>query len=385
MITVIFWISVALILYTYFGYGLTLYFLTRISGKKWSTGDNSRSANSEDDLPAVSMVIAAYNEEKVIKEKLENSLAIDYPRNRFEIIVGSDGSSDRTNEIVESYVVSGIRLENYTDRKGKTSVLNRTIPKAKGKIVILSDANSMYEPDAVRRLVSHFSNEKIGIVCGKLVLLAKDNKQAEEGIYWKYECMLKSMESKLGALLGANGGIYAIRKELFEPIPNDTIVDDFVIAMKVKEKKYDVIFDQEAIAYEETAHDIKGEFTRRVRISAGCFQAIPLTKALLNPLRGSVAFAYWSHKIIRWNVPFLLAAALVTNILLIDQLLYLVLYDIQLMFYSAVLIGHLLSTRKSSKLFSIPYYFGSMNLAFLFGFFKFAVKAQKVTWKRTER
>lgn len=373
-------------MHTYFIYALVLCFLTRILGTRRARDSQyEHSEHPESCLPTVSMVIAAYNEEKVIGEKLENCMAIDYPKDKLEIIIGSDGSSDKTNEIVKSYEASGVRLINYTDRRGKTSVLNRTIPQASGEIVVLSDANSMYEPDAVRKLVRHFIDESIGVVCGKLVLLTNDGKRTEEGYYWKYECMLKSMESKLGALLGANGGIYAIRKGLFEPIPDDTLIDDFVIAMKVKEKEFDVIFEQEAIAYEEAAHDVRAEFVRRVRIGAGCFQAIPITKRLLNPMRGSVAFAYWSHKIIRWNVPFLLCAAFASNIILLGNPFYLSLFALQLLFYITALTGHILNKRESGGLLSIPYYFGSMNLALLFGFFRFITKTQKVTWKRTER
>jgi cellulose synthase/poly-beta-1,6-N-acetylglucosamine synthase-like glycosyltransferase len=378
-----FWVCVGLIMYTYFAYPLFLYILSKISRKEDSS--NYVINTYKNYIPTVSMVIAAYNEEKVIRDKMENCMAIDYPKGKFEIIVGSDGSSDRTNEIVKSYEISGVKLINYTDRRGKISVLNRTVPQASGEIVVLSDANTIYEPDAVRKLIRHFNDKRIGVVCGKLILLTKDKKQAEEGYYWKYECMLKAMESKLGALLGANGGIYALRKELFEPIPDNTIVDDFVIAMKVKEKGFDIIFEQEAIAYEDAAQSIKAEFGRRVRIGAGCFQAIPMTKRLLNPMRGSIAFAYWSHKIIRWIVPFLLAIAFVSNIILLNNLFYLILFVIQLLFYSAALIGHVLGNRKSSRLFSIPYYLGSMNLALLFGFFRFVTKTQKVTWKRTER
>lgn len=386
MAVIIFWLSASLVIYTYSIYALILYFLSSSRRKRRiADSEHGNSEIQETRLPNVSMVIAAYNEEKVISDKLENCLAIDYPKDKFEIIVGSDGSSDRTNEIVSSYEASGVKLINYTDRRGKTSVLNRTIPQAGGEIVVLSDANSMYEPDAVRKLVRHFVYERIGAVCGKLVLRTRDKKQVEEGLYWKYECVLKSMESDLGALLGANGGIYAIRRELFEPIPDGTIVDDFVIAMKVKEKGFDVIYDQEAIAYEDAAHDVKAEFTRRIRIGAGCFQAIPLTRSLLNPKRGFVAFAYWSHKILRWNVPFFLIAAFVSNMLLLGNPFYLFLFILQSLFYTFALIGHVLNRRRSGKIFSIPYYFGSMNLALLFGFFRFITKTQKVTWKRTER
>jgi len=382
MTVIIFWVSVGLVIYTYIIYAPVLYLLTRILGTRQIKGSQFEDS---DYLPTVSMVIAAYNEEKVIGEKMENCMTINYPKDKLEIIVGSDGSSDKTNEIVKSYNTSGVKLINYTDRRGKISVLNRTIPQASGEIVILSDANTMYESDAVVKLIQHFKNEKIGAVCGKLVLLTKDKKQEEEGIYWKYECLLKSMESKLGALLGANGGIYAIRKDTFEPIPDNTIVDDFVIAMRVKEKGFDVIYDQEAIAYEDAANDIKAEFTRRVRIGAGCFQAIPMTKKLLNPLRGSVAFSYWSHKIVRWSVPFLLIIAFISNILLLGKPLYIYLFFIQLLFYATAIIGYFLSKHKPNKLFSIPYYFGSMNLALLLGFFRYMTKTQKVTWKRTER
>ena len=386
MALLLFWISIGLVIHTYFIYALILYLSTRILGSRRAADSQAECLeHSENYLPTVSMVIAAYNEEKVIGEKLENCMTINYPKDKFGIIVGSDGSSDGTNEIVKSYETSCVKLINYTDRRGKTSVLNRTIPQASGEIVVLSDANSMYEPDAVKKLIRHFADERIGIVCGKLVLLTKDTKQAEEGYYWKYECMLKSMESRLGALLGANGGIYAIRKELFESIPDNTIIDDFVIAMKVKERGFDVIFDEEAIAYEEAAHDVRAEFARRVRIGAGCFQAIPITRRLLNPMRGFVAFAYWSHKIVRWNVPFLLAIAFVSNIMLLGNPFYLFLFAPQLLFYTAALMGHVLRRRNSSRLFSIPYYFGSMNLAFLFGFFRSITKTQRVTWKRTER
>jgi len=351
----------------------------------------------DEELPTVSIVVAAYNEEKVIEAKIHNMLALDYPKDKLEIIIGSDGSTDRTNEIVSAYREQEIQLINYTDRGGKTNVLNRTIPRATGDIIVLSDANTMYAKNALQKIIRYFRDSAVGCVCGELRFVSPEGKQDSETAYWKYEVLLKFLESKLGTVLGANGAIYAIRRELFEPIPPDTVIDDFLIGMNVKKKGYKVYYDAEAVAYEETTSDVKAEFTRRKRIGAGNFHALTKTLSLLNPAKGFVAFAYLSHKVIRWCVPFLMLLALGTNIPVLIKmahpnsnhmglpLLYGGLFSLQLLFYLLALGGHLTRNRTSPKLLRLPYYFVSMNIALLFGFFRFITKTQKVAWKRTER
>jgi cellulose synthase/poly-beta-1,6-N-acetylglucosamine synthase-like glycosyltransferase len=382
----IFWISASLILYTYLGYPVLLFAMATVKQVKrdleylFSRRDRRRRETAGTELPMVSLVVAAYNEEKVIEAKIQNMLDLDYPKDRIEIIIGSDGSSDKTNEIVSEYAKEGVTLYVYP-RGGKSSVLNRTIPRANGEIVVLSDANTMFKRDAVRKLVRHFKSPQIGCVCGELRFISETGEQKAEGFYWKYEVILKFLESKLGSVLGANGAIYAIRKELFNPIPPNTIIDDFVIGMNVKRKGYRVIYDPEAVAYEEAADGVKSEFRRRVRIGAGDFQAIPMTIPLLNPLRGFIAFAYLSHKIIRWLCPFLMLSAFASSATLsINGGIYSVGFIGQVAFYLTALIGS-----KGPSILKVPYHFVMMNLALAIGFFKFIAGRQKVTWRKTER
>ena len=403
ILLILFWISVFLICYTYILYPIGLFITaTALQIKRdfrylFAKNERRKREIQDDELPTVSIVVAAYNEEKVIEAKIYNMLALDYPREKFEVIIGSDGSTDRTNEIVSAYWDRGIQLINYTDRGGKTNVLNRTIPRATGDIIVLSDANTMYAKDALRKIVRYFRDPKVGCVCGELRFVSPEGKPESETAYWKYEVLLKFLESKLGTVLGANGAIYAIRGELFEPIPPDTVIDDFLIGMNVKKKGYKVYYDAEAVAYEETANDVKAEFARRKRIGAGNFHALTKTLALLNPVKGFVALAYLSHKVIRWFVPFFMLLALGTNSAILFKapllqgnhigllLLYGGILDLQLLFYLLALGGHLTRKRQSSKLLRLPYYFLSMNIALFFGFFRFITKTQKVAWKRTER
>jgi len=403
LLPILFWTSVFLICYTYILYPIGLFIMaTALQIKRdirylLAKNERRRRDIKEDELPTVSIVVAAYNEEKVIEAKIHNMLALDYPRDKYEIIIGSDGSTDRTNEIVSAYQDRGIQLINYTDRGGKTNVLNRTIPRATGEIVVLSDANTMYAKDSLRKIVRYFRDPAVGCVCGELRFVSPEGKQESETAYWKYEVLLKFLESKLGTVLGANGAIYALRKELFEPIPSDTVIDDFLIGMNVKKKGYKVYYDAEAVAYEETANDVKAEFARRKRIGAGNFHALTKTLSLLNPLKGFVALAYLSHKVIRWFVPFFMLFAMGANIAILTKTAFLkgnhiwmlLLYGgtlaVQLLFYLLALGGHLTRNRESSKLLRLPHYFLSMNIALFLGFFRFITKTQKVAWKRTER
>ena len=379
MIRVIFWLLIILVVHAYCLYPAILFIFFRL---------HSRRFRKLDKIPGISIIVSAYNEEAVIESKIEDLLRLDYPKESLEIIIASDGSFDGTNKIVKMYKGDGISLVAYNARRGKAEVLNRTIPKAENDIVVLSDANTYFKKDALKKLVRNFQDIKVGCVCGEIRFKnnRKNNAGDMEGFYWRYEVFLKRLEGMRGSLLGANGGIYAIRKRLFEPVPSNTIVEDFVIPMKILEKGYRVAYEPRAIAYEETANGIIQEMARRVRIGAGDFQSLILTRKLLNPLRGFSSFAFWSHKVIRWFAPFILTGALFFNAFLVGQRLYLVLFLVQLSFYFAALLGRLFSsTRIHIKILWFCYYFVSMNIALLVGFFKFLTNSQSVMWERTER
>ncbi len=309
----VFWISVGLIGYTYAGYPVVLLLLAsaqqirRDLSLVWGT--DRRKRIDEPFLPAVSLVFAAYNEAAVIAGKMRNCSEIDYPAGKVEILVGCDGCSDDTAVLARQTVLPNATVCEYTGRSGKPAVLNRLVAAASGEIVVFSVANTMFEPEAIRALVRHFADRRVGCVCGELRLRKPESGAQQEGLYWRYEGVLKFFESRLNMLVGANGGIFAIRCKLFEPLPAKAIVDDFVTAMEVRKKNYAVVFDWEAAGYETAASSVREEFVRRVRIGAGNFHALRMTWRLLLPTAGRIAFSYWSHKVLRWLVPFALLTA----------------------------------------------------------------------------
>ncbi|MBI5198694.1 MAG: glycosyltransferase family 2 protein [Nitrospirae bacterium] len=388
MIRVIFFSSLFLILYTYILYPLFLLLLASLVQSMrdirylWNRTDRRKRVD-HGNFPFISIIVAAYNEEGVIEQKILNCMGLDYPKDRMEIIIASDCSTDRTNSIVAGYANMGINLIAFAERRGKTSVLNSVIPKASGSIVVLSDANTMYERNSLINLVRHFSDPKIGGVCGELRLRPHVNGADEESYYWRFENTIKFLENRIGATLGANGGVYAIRKEAFQPIPADTIIDDFIIFLKVRERGYTTIFDPEAIAYEETAPDLTGEYKRRIRIGAGNFQSISMARGFLSPFRGTVAFSFWSHKVLRWCMPFSLVALFFTNLLLLrEDVGYLLFFILQTGVYILAVIGYY---KRNNILFKGAYYFLSMNIALLKGFLRFLKGSQKAAWERTQR
>jgi len=372
-------ICLSAIFYSYILYPILLKIFVRI---------RPQGAQDETYLPFVSIIIAAYNEDKVIEKKVQNCLSLDYPKDSLEIIVASDGSTDRTNDIVRQYAQAGIQLIAYPQRRGKVNVLNSTVPGAKGDIIVFTDANAVFQKDAISKLIRPFSNEKIGCVCGLLKFLSAEGSSSGEleGVYWRYETFLKKREGAMGSLLGANGAIYAIRKELFFACPPDTIVEDFVIPMKILEKGFQVVYDHEAIAYEEAAKHIIQEKGRRIRIGAGDYQALFMLWHMLNPLRGFPALAFWSHKVLRWFAPFFMTGAFMANLFLLSQPLFLGLFIIQCLFYLCAFLGQMLSwIGVSVKILNLCYYFVSMNLALFLGFIRFVTRTQSVAWERTER
>ncbi len=388
---IVFWVAALLLLHTYFFYPLALVVLDAaqqaLQSVRYLTGGRERRRGREPlrVLPPVSMVVAAHNEVGCIVQKVANSLALDYPADRFEVVVGSDGSTDGTDELVRQVSDPRVRLS-PAPRAGKTTVLNRCVPLATGDIVILTDANTQIAPDAVKRLVRHFSDPEVGAVCGKLKLYNPTKREYEESAYWIYESLIKFYEGKRGAVMGANGGIYAIRRHLFTPLPPSTIVDDFVIPMQLLARGYKVVYEPEAVAHEETTEDYGREFGRRARIAAGNFQSLRLLPSLLSPTKGFAAFAFWSHKVLRWCAPALMALALVANLFLLQRPLFQATLAAQLAFYALALAGRGGWFRGAlRRVASVAYYFVSMNAAIAVGFWRFLRNTQRAAWDRTAR
>jgi cellulose synthase/poly-beta-1,6-N-acetylglucosamine synthase-like glycosyltransferase len=379
----VFWLCASGVIYAYVGYPVLVWGISRCYRNPVEVANETPPPA---DWPMVSLVIAAYKEEKVILQRLVNATLLDYPPEKLEILIGVDGSEDCTGDLVREFVDSRVRLIQYPERRGKASVLNDTVPQARGDILVFSDANTMTQPDSIKHLVRHFVDQRVGAVCGKLELIDPASGQNVDGIYWKYENFLKGCEGRLNGLLGVNGGIYALRKELYEPIPTNSIVDDFLIGMRVHMQNRTLIYDPTAVALEETPDTIGQEFQRRTRIGAGGFQSLQWLWPLLSPTRGWVSFTFWSHKIYRWLCPLLMVGALVTNISLAWQPGYLTLLLGQVAFYliAAVGLGWLTGSRMP-RVLRLPAMFVSMNAALLVGLWRSLRGIRGGTWKRTER
>ncbi len=378
----IFWCCLALVFYTYLGYPLLVWGVSR-AFKPMAVPQNWNDAES----PTVSVLIAAYNEEAVIEGRLVNALDADYPVDKLEIVVSSDGSTDRTADIVRAFADRRVRLQDFIRRRGKAAVLNSSVPELQGEIILLSDANSDVDGAAVRRLVRWFRDPKVGAVCGRLVLTDPRTGKNVDSLYWRYETFLKQCEGRIGALLGANGAIYAIRKDVYTPIPDGTILDDFAIPLMARLRTgCTIVYDSEAIAYEETPPELATEFHRRSRIGAGGFQSLGLLWRLLDPRQGWTAWSFVSHKIIRWLCPFFLIGMLLLSFLLWTRPLFQIALLAQALFYFASGVVAVIPFRsRLLKPLRLASMFTGMNLALLAGFGKWLLGSQKVTWRRTVR
>lgn len=368
--------------YAYFVYPLIVWGASKAFGRS-----NAPNGGEQLRLPTVSLVIAAHNESACIAARIENALSIDYPKDRFTIVVGSDGSTDDTVLTARMAADERVQVIDFQVNRGKAAVLNSLIEKIDSEIVVFSDANTYNEPLAVRRLVRWFVDPHVGAVCGRLVLRDPATGNNVDSLYWRYETFIKKCEGRLGALLGANGAIYALRRQLYTPIPQDTIIDDFVIPLLAKIRtRCRIVFDAEAVAYEDTPPDMGAEFRRRARIGAGGFQSLGLLWPLLNPRFGWLALAFFSHKVLRWLGPFFLIGGLVANVLLLDKPGYAMLFAAQLGFYGTALLGGATpGGHVAIRILRVPAMFVSMNAALLVGFLRWMTGRQKGTWQRTAR
>ncbi len=374
----LFWLLVSVVLYVYFGYPLLVLILSKLRP--------APSVQKADITPMVSLIIPAYNEEKVIAQKIENCLALDYPRDKLEIIIASDGSTDGTNEIVQSYVSQTTRFFAQSKRRGKSSTLNKVVPRTHGGVLVFTDANALFRQDAVKMLVKNFADKRVGCVCGELHLASQESQTAKgEGFYWQYETYIKRKESEIYSVLFTNGAIYAIRRSLFERL-DPAWADDFMIPLSIARKGYRSVQEPEAVGYEKTSTAVKDEFWRKIRIVARDSNAYFHVKGLLGkPFRPWLAFQLFSHKLLRWLVPLFMVAILGLNFLLLSREFYRWTLVAQLLFYTLAVLGWLFDRQKAhiqSRYLSIPLYYCMVNIAALLGLRRTMLGKSMETWSR---
>jgi biofilm PGA synthesis N-glycosyltransferase PgaC len=385
---IIFWVSLFIIAYSYIGYAILLFMLVRIKSlfAKPSVYENNTYE------PLVTLVVAAYNEEDFIQTKMDNTLQLDYPEEKLEVIFITDGSTDATPDIIRRN--RRFRLLHEAGRKGKVAAMNRAIDHVSSPIVVFCDANTLLNKECIRHLVRHYQHEKVGAVAGeKKIHVTEEGKAAAagEGLYWKYESFLKKLDAELYSVVGAAGELFSVRTTLFEKAAEDTIIEDFVQSLKVCLKGYVVQYEPKAYAVETGSVSMREEQKRKVRICAGAFQAMGILKELFNIFkRPLLSFQFISHRILRWTIcPLCIFTLLISNmfLVLLDQgLFYFVFLFLQLVFYSLALVGWINASRNIKiKILYIPYYFLFMNISVFLGFARFVGKKQSVLWEKAAR
>ena len=334
----------------------------------------------------VACIVSAFNEERHVVARVQNFLAQSHKGGSLRVYIGSDGSSDRTAALIQGLVSDQVVAMPFEHNRGKASVLNDLIAAAKEPILVLSDANTLYEPGAIARMLAHFDDPSVGAVCGELRLLdARGNNQ--DSAYWRYEQFLKRHEAELGGLLGANGAIYAIRRSLYQPLRPDTIIDDFCIAMDVVVQGYRLVYEPRAAALEDTPDGMSDEYRRRVRIGIGNYQAFFRRPAYLTHTNWATRFTYVSHKVLRWFTPHMLLIALVASALLsLNDSRFAILFAMQVFAYAVTWLQHVAgATWKLPKPIGLLVFFLTLNLAFAVAFWRYATGRYSGSWRRTER
>lgn len=383
-----FWISIAVILYTYLGYGLLLFLLLKIKGLLFG----KKAIPNPGYTPSVTVVVAAYNEAYCIEEKILNTLALNYPTDKIRFVFITDGSTDETPAIIAKY--PQILGMHEPGRSGKIAAVHRAMSKVETEIVVFTDANTMLNKDAILLMCRHYQDEKVGAIAGEKRVQIDESADATagEGFYWKYESKLKKWDSELYSVVGAAGELFSIRTNLYEPVESDTILDDFMISMNIALKGYKIVYEPDAYATELASANTGEELKRKIRIAAGGVQSTIRLRALLLPFKQPVlSFEYISHRILRWVVtPYLMIVALFINIGLVANLGFANIYGMmlfgQLLFYSAALLGWVMEQRQLKvKVFFIPYYFCLMNYAVIAGFVRYFFGEQSVLWEKAKR
>jgi cellulose synthase/poly-beta-1,6-N-acetylglucosamine synthase-like glycosyltransferase len=387
-----FWLLFFVVFYTYLGYGLLLFSIVKIRRTLGLSGKKISDPGYE---PDVTLFIAAYNEKDFIAGKIKNSRELDYPTEKMHVVWVTDGSDDGTPEELNKY--EGVVVHHLPQRNGKIGAMNRGMKLVNTPIVIFCDANTLLGSESVRRIVSLFSDPAVGCVSGEKRIFSKVSDSAAgagEGLYWKYESALKKWDAELCSVVGAAGELFAVRTELYEAVERDTLLDDFVISLRIAQKGYTIQYDPEAYAIETASANVKEELKRKIRISAGGIQSVIRLSSLLNIFKyGTLSFQYISHRVLRWTLaPLSLLLMLpVGFILALDNgfhsfSFYNVLFHLQILFYLAALLGWYLENRSIRlKMLFIPYYFFIMNLSVFLGFKRYLKGSQSVNWERAKR
>ena len=392
LLKLFFWILLGIVFYTYIGYGILLFIIIKIRrifgiGKKVATDYSFE--------PEVTLFIAAYNEKDYVEAKMKNSFELEYPKEKLNIVWVTDGSDDGTPELLSEY--PNTMVHHLDARNGKIGAMNRGMNFVKTPVVIFSDANTMLGKESVRRIVNQFGDETVGCVSGEKRIINKESDVASgagEGLYWKYESTLKKWDAELYSVVGAAGELFAIRTKLYRHVEKDTLLDDFVISLRVAQDGYTIKYDPEAYAIETASANVKEELKRKIRISAGGIQSIVRLSSLLNVFKyGTLSFQYISHRVLRWTLTPLCLILLipVSSILayhegFLETKLYGIMFWLQLLFYIAALTGWFLENRSTRiKALFVPYYFFIMNLSVVLGFFRYMKKSQSVNWERAKR
>lgn len=389
---IVFWWLFFVVFYAFIGYGILLYFIIMI---RRITGLSVKKNFESGYEPEVTLFIAAYNEKDFVAEKIKNCHELDYPPEKLRIMWVTDGSDDGTPEELKKY--DDVEVHHLPERSGKIGAMNRGMKFVETPISVFCDANTLLGKESIRRIVRLFSDPKVGCVSGEKRIFSKDKDSAAgagEGLYWKYESTLKKWDAELYSVVGAAGELFAIRTELYEEVERDTLLDDFIISLRVAQKGFTIQYDPDAYAIETASANVKEELKRKIRISAGGIQSVVRLRSLLNFFKyGTLSFQYISHRVLRWTLaPLSLLLMLPAGILLAlkDGILtlqfYPVLFWLQILFYLSALLGWYLENRSIRlKILFIPYYFFIMNLSVFFGFKRYLKGSQTVNWERAKR
>ncbi len=387
----LFWASLFIVFYTFIGYGLLLYILVRI--KRWMTGRKAQPDSADfSGLPSCTVIVAAFNEEAVIEEKITNTLALRYPADRLHYYFITDGSTDSTPAIVERY--PQVRLMHSAERRGKIAAVHRAMQEVDTDVVVFTDANTLLNTDALMAICRHYVENHVGAVAGEKRVYAgeeADASAAGEGFYWKYESALKKWDSEWYSVVGSAGELFSIRTVLYQPVESDTVLDDFMISMRIATQGYRVVYEPAAYATELASENVKEELKRKIRIAAGGMQSIIRLRRLLNPFGNpKLSFQYVSHRVLRWTItPVLLIIVFAVNAVLYFQdagQIYTLLFYGQVLFYLLAFVGLLLERRAlKAKVTFVPYYFCVMNYAVLAGIIRYFRGQQSAVWEKVGR
>jgi cellulose synthase/poly-beta-1,6-N-acetylglucosamine synthase-like glycosyltransferase len=388
----LFWMLLFIVFYTYIGYGILLFAIIKIR-RFFKIGVIKNVDYSYE--PEVTLFITAYNEKDYVASKMKNTLELEYPKEKLNIVWVTDGSDDGTPEMLSKY--PNTTVHHLDARNGKIGAMNRGMEFVNTPIVVFNDANTMLGKESIKRIVRLFGNEKVGCVSGEKRIFNQDSDVASgagEGLYWKYESALKKWDAELYSVVGAAGELFAIRTKLYRHVEKDTLLDDFIISLRVAQEGYTIQYDPEAFAIETASANVKEELKRKIRISAGGIQSVVRLRSLLNIFKyGTLSFQYISHRVLRWTLAplSLLVLIPISSILAYKQGflkvgLYSILFWLQLLFYCAALLGWFLENRATRiKALFVPYYFFIMNLSVVLGFVRYIRNNQSVNWERAKR